>query len=196
MKTTGPFSIASERRELEREADARPEIGDRMRLVDALLRERGVGTLVSYGVGGALPEVWLRRIHPECRLVLTDYAPETVGRLRELMPEIEVQRHDLLRDAPLDGDLHMFHRIDTELDNDQWRKVYERFALQTILVVATEVLPANGIPRQLVSAFRNRHATHAGWMRTRAAFESLWRDTHNGTRVKLLDLEGWILDPR
>ena len=167
-----------------------------MRVVDAWLREREARTVISYGAGGGLPEIWLLRIDPERRIVLTDYAPGTVTRLRELLPEAEVHRHDLLRDPPLEGDVHMFHRIDTELDNDQWRGVYRRFAGQTIFVVATGILPTDEIPKQVLSAIRNRHATHAGWTRTRAAFESLWRKTHRATPMKLADLEGWTLEPR
>jgi hypothetical protein len=196
LETSGPFSIASDRTELERQADARPEIGERMRALDAWLRDQDARTVVSYGAGGGLPELWLLRIDPQRRIALTDYAPDTVARLHELLPEAEVRRHDLLTDAPLEGDLHLFHRIDTELDNGQWRRVYERFARQTIIVVATGILPTDEIPRQILSSFRNRHATRAGWTRTRAAFESLWRKTHRGTPLKLVDLEGWMLDPR
>jgi hypothetical protein len=196
LETSGPFSIASDRSELEHQADAHPEIGDRMRIADPLLRERGVRRLVSYGVGGAMPELWLQRLDPQRRLVVTDYAPETVERLRELLPEAEVRQHDLLRDPPLEGDIHLFHRIDTELDNEQWRGVYRRFAGQSLLVVATEVMPASEIPRQLLGAIRSRHLTHAGWTRTRGAFESLWRQTHHGTHVDFGDLEGWVLEPR
>lgn len=195
-RTSGPFSIASDRDELETQADARPEIGERMRVVDAWLRERDARSVVSYGVGGGLPEIWLMRIDPERKIVLTDYAPETIGRLRELLPEAEVHQHDLLRDSPLEADVHMFHRIDTELDNDQWRAVYRRFAGQRILVVATGILPTDEIPRQILSAIRNRGATRAGWTRTRAAFESLWRKTHQGTPMRLVDLDGWALEPR
>jgi hypothetical protein len=196
LRTSGPFTIAADREELERQADGRPEIGERMRAVDATLRERGVRTLVSYGAGGALPELWLLRIDPGRTLTLTDYAPETVRRLRELLPEAQVCRHDLLRDSPLEGDLHLFHRIDTELDNRQWRGVFRRFVGRTILMVASEVMPMREVPRQVRAALRSRHATHAGWTRTRAAFESLWRRTHRGTPVSLVDLEGWVLDPR
>lgn len=196
LRTSGPFSIAGDRAELERQADERPEIGERMRLVDALLRERGIRRLASYGVGGALPELWLLRLDHDRELLLTDYAPETVARLRDLLPEAEVQPHDLLRDPPLDAGMHMFHRIDTELDNRQWRDVFRRFAGQTILLVATEVLPAREIPRRLRAAVRGRRATRAGWTRTRSAFESLWRRTHRGTHLTLIDLEAWVLDPR
>jgi hypothetical protein len=196
LRTKGPFTIASDRAELERQADAHREIGDRMKLVDGLLRERGARTLVSYGVGGAVAELWLLRVNPTLGLTITDYAPETVERLHRLLPEVEVRRHDLLRDAPLPGDIHLFHRIDTELDNRQWRGVYQRFAGRTVVVVAGQVVPGSEIPRRLWTSFRHRGATRAGWSRTASAFESLWRRTHRGTHVDLLDLEGWVLDPR
>jgi hypothetical protein len=195
LQTSGPFSIAKDRAELERQADAHPEIRERALVIDALLRERGAADLVSYGAGGALPELWLLRVNPERRLLVTDYAPKTVTRLRELLPEADVRPHDLLRDPPVEGDAHLFHRIDTELDNDQWRGVFARFAARTIVLVATEILPASAVPRRLMTAFRNRGVTRAGWTRTRGAFESLWGDTHRGRRVSFSDLEGWVLDP-
>jgi hypothetical protein len=196
LRTKSAFTIASDRAELERQADAHREIGDRMNLVDGLLRERGARTLVSYGVGGAVPELWLLRVNPALRLTITDYAPKTVERLRRLLPEVQVRRHDLLRDAPLPGDIHLFHRIDTELDNRQWRNVYKRFAGRTVVVVAGQVVPRSEIPRRLWTSFRRLGATRAGWSRTVSAFESLWHRTHRGTHVDLVDLEGWVLDPR
>ena len=196
LRTSGPFAIASDRDELERQADAHPEIRERIRLVDDLLRERGARTVVSYGVGGAVPELWLLRVDPALRLTLTDYAPKTVERLQRLLPEAKIRPHNLLCDPPLAGDVHLFHRIDTELDNREWRGVYERFAGRTIVVVATEVVPGGEIPRRLWTSLRRRGETRAGWSRTASAFKSLWRRTHRGTHLDLLDLVGWVLDPR
>jgi hypothetical protein len=107
--------------------DERPEICERARQIDAWLEERGVQTLASYGVGGAVLELWLERLSPERQLRLTDYAPAPVERLRELLPSAEVTRHDLVVDALLEADMHLFHRIDTELANREWRQVLGRF---------------------------------------------------------------------
>src|SRR3954454_10683726 len=139
VQTNGPFSMAGDRAELERVRDEHPEIGERARVVDPLLRERGASSPASYGVGGGVPEVWLQQISPELRLTLAEYAPETVARLRGLFHGVDVRQHDLLRDAPLAADAHLFHRIDTELDDDQWHDVLRRFAGQTVIVVATEI---------------------------------------------------------
>jgi hypothetical protein len=195
-RTDGAFSVAGSREELERTADGRPEIGERARAIDRWLEQRGVDALASYGVGGGVLEAWLLRLRPRQRLALTDYGPETVERLRTLFPEGEVVRHDLLRDAPLHAEVHLFHRIDTELTDDQWHGVLRRFADVTILVVATEVATPRRLGQELLLRARSRHLTRAGWLRTRGSFEALWRDTHDAVPLRLHDLDGWALTPR
>jgi hypothetical protein len=195
-RTSGPFAIARDREELERTADSRPEIGERARAINTLLEQRGVRTLASYGVGGAVVELWLHRLAPELRLHVTDYGPETVARLPALLPEAEVVRHDLLADPPLKADLHLFHRIDTELTSAEWREVLERFAHETVLVVATEVADVPRILREVIGRLRTRGLTRAGWLRSREAFETLWRPTHDAVPMRFHDLDGWLLQPR
>ena len=195
-RTDGAFSLASSREELERSADSRPEIGERARAIERWLERHDLGSVASYGVGGAVLEAWLLRIRPERRLVLADYAPETVERLRGLFPGVDVTRHDLLSDPPLEADAHLFHRIDTELTDKQWRGVLERFASETILVVATEVATVGRLGQELLLRARNRHLTRAGWLRTRGSFEALWNGTHDAEPLRLHDLDGWALVPR
>jgi hypothetical protein len=195
-RTDGAFSLAASRDELERTADGRPEIGERGRAIERWLDGQDVRALASYGAGGGVLEAWLLRLRPDRRLMLTDYGPETVERLRALFPESEVVRHDLLRDPPLDADAHLFHRIDTELTDEEWREVLRRFADETILVVATEIATAPRLVRELLLRTRNRHLTRAGWLRTRGSFEALWRGTHVAEPLRLHDLDGWALTPR
>jgi hypothetical protein len=195
-QTDGAFSLAGSREELDRAAEERPEIGERARAIETWLREGSVRTLASYGVGGAVLEAWLQRLDPERRLLLADYAPETVERLRALFPRGEVVRHDLLVDPPLTADAHLFHRIDTELSDEQWAEVLRRFARETVLVVATDVATARSFAQELLLRARSRRLTRAGWLRNRSAFEALWSETHDATPLRLHDLEGWALTPR
>ena len=186
--TQGPFAMAGDRADLEAVADAHPEAGERMKAVVAALRTEGAESLASYGVGGALPECWLLRLMPDLHLSVTEYGEETVAGLRRLVgDDAQVVRHDLLRDDPLDADVHLFHRIDTEFTNRQWRRIMGRFAHQKISVYTREELRA--MPHR-------RSWTRAGWMRTRGAFERLWRRTHRAEPLALGDLEGWLLRPK
>jgi hypothetical protein len=195
-RTSGAFALARSRDELVRTAEARAEIAARARAIDRWLTERNVRAVASYGVGGAILEWWLLHISPERRVILAEYAPKTVERLRELLPEIDVRRHDLLEDPPLAAGAHLFHRIDTELSDAQWHEVLERFNHETVIVAATEIATARRLFSELLLRIRRRHATRAGWLRTRDSFEALWRETHDAEPLRLYDLDGWALTPR
>jgi len=196
LNTDGPFSVPATRTAWEEAAEARPEIRARAERIVALARERGVRRLASYGAGAAVLELWMKRAAPEIELVLTDYAEGTVDRLSAIFPEAQVVRHDLLADPPLDADLHLFHRIDTELTNKQWRDVLRRFASVPVLVVATEIIGIDRALAEVARRVRVRNLSRAGWLRTREAFEAVYGSQHEITPLTLVDLEGWMLEPR
>jgi hypothetical protein len=113
-----------------------------------------------------------------------------------LFPDADVRGHDLLRDAPLPAGVHLFHRIDSELTNAEWRGTFERFGDETIVLVATEVATTQRLVQELQFRLLNRNASRAGWLRTRDAFAALWRDTHAARPVRAHDLDAWVLTPR
>jgi hypothetical protein len=197
-QTGGAFSMPSTRSEFIRAAEGRTEIAARAAAVDAWLERQGAQSVASYGVGAAALEWCLHTLRPERRLIVTDYGEKTVDRLTALFPEANPCYHDLLRDEPLVADAHLFHRIDTELDNRDWRRVFARFAHASILVVATEVLDLKRFLLELKirPGLRLRGASRAGFIRTRAAFEGLWQPTHVSLPLRMHDLEAWALAPR
>jgi hypothetical protein len=196
LNTDGPFSVSATRAAFEEAADGRPEIRERAERIAEVARERGVRRMASYGAGAALLELWLKRAAPEIDLILTDYAEGTVERVAAIFPEARVVRHDLLADPPLDADLHLFHRIDTELTNRQWRGVLRRFAHVPVLVVATEIIDLDRAVHEVLGRVRRRNVSRAGWLRTRDAFEALYGSEHEITPVAVSDLDGWLLEPR
>jgi hypothetical protein len=196
VRSGGPFAMPETRAELELAADEQPELAERARAIDAELVRRRVETVASYGVGAGLIEAWLERLRPERKLVLTDYAPRTVERLRTLFPEAHIHEQNLVRDPPLEADAHLLHRVDTELTNDEWRGLLKRFANERVVIVATEVATLPRLAAELVGRVRRRGLSRAGWLRTRDAFEALWTPTHDACPVDFHDLHGWVLEPR
>lgn len=197
-QTDGPFALPATREQWELVADERRDIRDRAKAIDELAERRGVKRLASYGVGGAPLECWLQRLRPDRELVVTEYAPSTVERLEQVFPEAEVRRHDLFVDPPVEADLHLFHRIDTEFSNKQWRSIFESFRAVPVLLVASEVATTERVVALLkaLPGKLRRRATRAGVIRNADAFEALWRTTHTGRRVRMSDLEAWELAPR
>jgi hypothetical protein len=194
-QTSGPFALAETREKWERTADEHPELEARARRIVDLLDARGVTRLASYGVGGATLECWLKRLGPQRELVVTDYAQATVDRLAGIFTEAECVRHDLLEDSPMEADLHLLHRVDTEFTNDEWARVFERFAGLPVLFVAAGQVDLKGALAEWRKG-RRAGASRAGWVRTRPALEALWKRTHDGRAVDVGDLPAWELDPK
>ena len=194
-QTSGAFALAETREEWERTADEHPELEARARRLDEVFGRLGAGKVVSYGAGGATLECWLKRVAPQRDLVVTDYAQATVERLEPIFAEAECVVHDLSADGPLAGDLHLFHRIDTEFENRRWQDVFERFGAVPIVFVAAGQVDLRGALAE-VRKGRRRGASRAGWVRTRPAVEALWKQTHTAVPVDVGDLPAWELRPR
>jgi hypothetical protein len=196
VQTDGPFALPAERSAWERSALERPELVARAQAIASWVDGQDIDSIASYGVGGATLEYLLWRERPQRRLVVSDYTPAAVERLAGLFPEAEVRRFDLLGEAPLAADLHLFHRIDTEFTNAQWRALLARFSSERILLVAAEVASLRRMSWELRQRLSRGAVSRAGWLRNRAAFERLWRPTHEATPLRLHDLEAWALRPR
>jgi hypothetical protein len=190
LDTDGDFSMATSAEELSAAARANAVLRERARAIAALA---GGGRVASYGVGAAVLERAL--LDEGVALEVTEYAPRTVEQLERVLPGADVHRHDMAADAPLTADLHVMHRVDTEMDNAGWRDVFARFAGERVLVVPGGTLEPRAVPGLVVHLARNRRATRAGWLRTSAALRSLWRGTHDGRRLELAGAEAWMLDP-
>jgi hypothetical protein len=195
-RTTGPFALPPTAEQLRRTAREDEALVARAATISRWLDGEGITSVASYGVGVGRLEVLLREARPDRELILTEYAPANVERLRELLPGVDVRRHDLLAEPPLDAELHLMHRIDTELSNAQWRRVLHGFAAERILWLAAGLAGPRQLALQLLAPRRPRRRTRAGLLRTEAAFESLWAATHRAQTVDAGDLRAWALEPR
>ena len=191
-QTHGAFALAATRAAQEARADADETARRRAEALDAVIGDR---TVASYGAGTGITELWLKRLRPSRRVVIGEFAPLTALRLGEVMPDVQVALHDFLVDEPLPADLHLFFRVDTELTNAAFAELLHRFAARNVVVVATELLGPRALARELATRLR-RGTTRAGLVRTRGVFESLWAPTHDAHRLRIADLDGWLLEPR
>jgi hypothetical protein len=191
------FAIPQDVADAQRRADAHQELAARASVLNRLFDGLGARTVASYGVGPGLLELHLLRQAQHRRIVAGDNAPGSIAKLATAMPELHPRLFDLLADQPMAADVHLLHRVDTDLSDQQWREVFARFRSETIILVASEILHGRRA-FDLIRASRRedqRSKTHAGWLRNRASFERLWRRTHRQERVLVADLAGWVLTP-
>lgn len=195
LRTSGPFALSADRADWEARAEATPNLASRAAAICGWIGSAGARRVASYGAGTAMLELLLHRIEPELQLTITDYAPETVQRLRSVFREVEVRHHDLRSDGPLSADVHLLHRVDSELSDEEWLGLLGRFRGERLLVVATEVADVRRVLLELVARVRRPGTTRAGWLRTRGSFERLWQPTHDARSIRIVDLWGWELEP-
>jgi hypothetical protein len=193
-QTDTPFGLPESRRAWE-QAARDGDLPERAEIIGSVARRLDAHSVCSHGVGTGLLEANLARELNGTRLICTDFAPETVRRLSELFPEADVRLHDLRSSPPPEADLHLLHRVDTELSNSEWREVFGGIR-GPVVVVATQVLDLHGLAVELRLRFSRRRPTRAGWARTEAAFRRLWRSTHVDEPLRVGSLYGWLLLPR
>lgn len=190
--TTGPFGLPTTRRAWEQAASTDAVTAKANDIVDVAGRF-GARTICSHGVGAALIELNIakRGMHVIC----TDFAPRTVERLGVLFPEASVMQHDICSDPPPVADLHLMHRIDSELAAEEWLSVFPRF-FQPILVVPTILLGIRGALRELAVRVVRPRATRAGWARSEDALRALWLPTHLDERLAVAGAPAFLLTRR
>jgi hypothetical protein len=193
-QTDTPFGLPESRRAWEQAARG-GDLPERAEIIGSVARRLGARSICSHGVGTALVEANLAWELPDTRLICTDFAPETVRRLSDLFPEADVRLHDLRSASPPEADLHLLHRVDTELSNAEWREVFGRLD-RPVVVVVTQMLDIHGLAAELRLSRARPRLTRAGWSRTGAAFRRLWRSTHRDEPLQVASLRGWLLTPR
>lgn len=191
--SSGPFRMARDATDLQAMLAERPDLSERAELIAWVAGDLGAQTVASYGVGSALMEARLAELVPH--LVVTDFAPETVETLRRLLPQATVEQHDLLRGRPVDAELYVMHRIDTEFRRRQWRRILRAHRRAPIVFVAGGEFPDDVMKDRLRHwrEWRER-GVKAGYIRTRDSIEALWARSHRSERRE--DLGGWLLTPR
>jgi len=119
-----------------------------------------------------------------------DFTPAAIAQVAELVPEIEFCVHDLDRDPPLVADLHLFHRVDTELDDAGWKRLLERYQ-RPILLVMSEILTFRTLTREAITRLRGGH--RVGWLRNEAAIRAFVPASYRIERLPIGDLTGFLL---
>jgi hypothetical protein len=161
-----------------------------------LVRALDARSLCSHGVGGALLEQGIHELLPELPVTCTDFAPQTVARLRELFEGVNVVVADLRDPESLpSADLHLMHRLDQELSEGQWHAVFARLAAPVVFV-PSEILTVATAAKELARRVLRPRASRAGWFRNEDALRALWAPWFDDRAVQIGDEAGYLLTPR
>lgn len=191
----GAFRLADSREEWLAAGSTEPYIS-RATAVVGVASQLGAGSLCSHGVGTALLEQQVQHFAPEIALTCTDFAPDTVERLRSLFEGVELVQSDLRDVESLpQADLHLMHRLDQELSREEWHSVFASLS-SSVLFVPSEILTPVAAVKELVRRVLRPQATSAGLFRNEAALRDLWAPWFGDRRVAVADEAGFLLTPR
>jgi hypothetical protein len=190
----GAFRLPDSREEWLAAGSTEPYVSRATAVVE-VANQLDAGSLCSHGVGTALLEQQVRRLAPGLALTCTDFAPDTIERLRLLFEGVELVRSDLRDVASLPrADLHLMHRLDQELSREEWHRVFAGLGT-AVLFVPSEILTPVAAIKELARRVLRPRATSAGLFRNEAALRDLWSPWFDDRRVAVADEAGFLLTP-
>ena len=155
------------------------------RQIAEVIRAKGFSAIVSVGAGRACVEYHLKNQLPSIHLTCTELSPRVVQALRDTFSECDhVGVFDFTSaqwPSVADGTVYLLNRVDTELDDEQWKRVFGNMAqsgVRHVLVIATGFVTGKTFMGEVVRRCRamvvGRRLTFAGYVRTKEAFRKLW----------------------
>lgn len=160
-----------------------PDLLERAKDIASVINNLGKCCIVSVGVGGAGLEFYLKCVAPPVELVVTDWSPKAVERLKKVFSSVTVEQFDMLSGtwSRYKGTLVLAHRVDTEFDNKQWNSIFSNMSnqgVEYVLFVPSAFLTFRiykNEKKTLLRCLLKRSAlTFAGWLRTKDTFLGLW----------------------
>ncbi len=204
-KSNDAFSIPESRLLWEKKCLDNPVFDQQAADIKKIVDQGGYRRINSYGAGAAHLEYLIKKKAPHIFLECSDYAPKTIERLKEFFKEADkIIQFDILKDEWVNEGpacLYLFHRVDTEFDDREWRAIFERAGsagIQYILFVPSEFLTLRRFIRQktklLLYKLLRKRITFAGYFRTREQSKAFFYKNYEIERVcRIGDLQGFLL---
>lgn len=204
--TDTPFSIPNDRETYIRRAAESKEILERANAITNIIKDLDIKRIFSIGVGCAYLEFNIKQLRPDIELICTDFTPYAIDRLSDVFIECDkIQLFDMTKEnlSVSSDTMVLMNRIDTELDNTEWSKVFNNMynnQVSNLMVIATEFITIRKVLiecRNVIIKHLGSNITFAGYIRTKARFKELWKPYYDITsEIKVGNLTGFILNKR
>lgn len=172
-----------------------------------LFERYGITSVYSLGVGGAGLEYQIKKLAPEVNLVVSEFAPDNVRRLKNVFVEADgVECFDILHDSfgrmggERHGSLCLIYRMDPSLTNEEWRNTFNRMkkeGVRRVLFIPSSLLTLRSLAQRTLQQFKwrikQRPVVFAGYLRSKKAFQRFWRDMYQAEEIELGGLTGFLL---
>jgi hypothetical protein len=171
-----------------------------------LLKANKLTSIHSVGVGGAALEYHIKRLYPELRMIISEFAPQNVEMLQKVFYECEsIILFNVLaenwsmwgRDERL---CVMIYRVDPHLTDEQWRNVFMNLyesQVVNILFIPSSPLTLRSLyaemKRYVLCKLIRKEISFAGYGRTRTVFRSFWASKYQEHELSFSGMNGFML---
>ena len=166
-----------------------------------------IKSIFSLGVGGAGLEYQIKKMRPNIQLVCSEYSSVAVERLRKVFVEADSVISFDMKEGDWEktlndkhNQLYLMYRIDIELNNKEFRQIFERMAkagIDNILIVICGRLTLRGLFNRLFQRLgwkmRGTKYAFAGFLRTIATFPPFWKNLYTSKELEFGGLKAFLL---
>lgn len=154
-------------------------------ITNKFIRSNKIESIVSLGVGKGILEYHIKTRNPNLRLLLTDYASESINSLKKVFPENNTfGMFDILN-----GDYNelnefqcvLLYRVSTEFDYKQWKNIFNNMFLagiKHIIFIPTELLTIklfiSEVKKHINCLTHKKKDIFCGWMFSENEFNNMF----------------------
>ena len=181
---TGPFTLETSMKAYEENCTRANEYQNAaVHICNHLKKEEH---LLSVGIGKGVLEWQIKQLMPEIVLDASDYAEESIKKLKLLFPTcnhlfaFDMVKGDWSSLPPYDHVL--LFRLSTEFDSETWRQIFQSMAasgIEHIIYVPTELgtfrIFLFEYLQQVLGQLRLRKQTFCGWLYSESEIKKFWK---------------------
>jgi len=200
-----PFSIPKNREDWIKKCLGNKEMLERARAIGIFAKEKRFKKIISFGSGACFMEYNLKNQYPDIVLECSDFSPNSVERLKSIFTEAEkIDVFDMLKDdfKNEEGVLYLFHRLDTDFSNSQWKNIFERAnkaGIGNVLFVPCAIDTLKSLTKTILGKwhqiiFKKSKLSFAGYLRSKGALKNLFNNYYRtAEELRIGDLTGFYL---
>ena len=178
--------------------------------VAKIIDKLGITSLFSAGVGGAGLEYQIKKMRPSIHLTCSEYAPQNVERLKKVFLEAnEITLFDMKNDdwsnalkvgVELEKQLCLLYRVDIDLTNDEFQKIFKKMHdahIENVLIILCGRLTFRGLLNRFFQRLSWKiHSVpfkFAGYLRSLETFPKFWKYFYEAKELEFNGLKGFYL---
>jgi len=169
--------------------------------VSRFVKERGIKSVFSVGVGVGGLEYQIKKKYPEIKITCSEYAPKSVELLKKVFTEADsIIQFDIKDKWPNFGDdeLVLMYRVDPHLTDMEWKKLFSTINAKHILFIPNTFLTVKSLVNRYINRLKNlnKKFVFSGYVRSKEGYKSFWKGSFKNEEINFYGNTGFYLNKK